>query len=481
MVLVLNRLDLPQGLHAPFVATGALVIFGARRGRARLGLPRRLYRRPGGRQPARRAPTTPSSPSSTPRPGSRRSPCSCCSACWPGRAVCRATLLPALGDRCHADVHRAPGGGVSLPGAVPLLAARKAVHLLGRPARRGRHLHRLDPAAGRLAEGATSISTSASWSCWCRSWCRAGPLRRRRGAARRAAARRATRRAAIELDLPGQLEQELVGYPRRRRTARICAAACMPSWAKPTLVVRDERVLIAGGGAAVARGRLRLSPGAAREGAGARPLLRRHAARRHGRTRGCWATSSCRATPRSARWRKSTACRSRRRMQPMTLAEQFIAQLCRCAEGRRPRAARRDRAGRAAGGRWPGHDRRPAISRSRSKEETHAGRRFKARLSVAKRKAFARLQAVLNVTSGRSAIGSGSAHRSRSAPPRRRIRPRCAPSTSASRGRPSATSRPRSITSTRSAKRAASARSCTIASTAPPACAASRSSSITMS
>ena len=28
MVLVLNRLDLPQGLHAPFVATGALVTFG---------------------------------------------------------------------------------------------------------------------------------------------------------------------------------------------------------------------------------------------------------------------------------------------------------------------------------------------------------------------------------------------------------------------------------------------------------------------
>src|SRR5581483_6961095 len=28
IVLVLNRLDLPQGLHAPFVATGALVTFG---------------------------------------------------------------------------------------------------------------------------------------------------------------------------------------------------------------------------------------------------------------------------------------------------------------------------------------------------------------------------------------------------------------------------------------------------------------------
>jgi cell volume regulation protein A len=46
----------------------------------------------------------------------------------------------------------------------------------------------------------------------------------------------------IELDLPGQLEQELVGYPvianslYRRRNV-------IPSWAKLMLVVRDERVV----------------------------------------------------------------------------------------------------------------------------------------------------------------------------------------------------------------------------------------------
>jgi cell volume regulation protein A len=46
----------------------------------------------------------------------------------------------------------------------------------------------------------------------------------------------------VELDLPGQLEQELVGYPvtanslyRRQKV--------IPSWAKLSLVVRDERVL----------------------------------------------------------------------------------------------------------------------------------------------------------------------------------------------------------------------------------------------
>ena len=36
VVLVLNRLDLPQGLHAPFVATAAVVIFAPRPVGARL-------------------------------------------------------------------------------------------------------------------------------------------------------------------------------------------------------------------------------------------------------------------------------------------------------------------------------------------------------------------------------------------------------------------------------------------------------------
>src|SRR5262249_1634697 len=46
----------------------------------------------------------------------------------------------------------------------------------------------------------------------------------------------------VELDLPGQLEQEIVGYPvatnspYRRR-------GLPPAWARPTLVVRAERIL----------------------------------------------------------------------------------------------------------------------------------------------------------------------------------------------------------------------------------------------
>jgi cell volume regulation protein A len=48
----------------------------------------------------------------------------------------------------------------------------------------------------------------------------------------------------IELDLPGQLAQELVGYPVAANSPYL-RRRLIPSWAKPTLVVRDERVLTA--------------------------------------------------------------------------------------------------------------------------------------------------------------------------------------------------------------------------------------------
>src|ERR1700693_2831688 len=79
-----------------------------------------------------------------------------------------------------------------------------------------------------------------SSSCWFRCWCRAGHWRRL-GVAFTWPDPVAHR---VELDLPGQMTQELVGYlveadsPYLRR-------GITPSWAKPTLVVRDERVLTA--------------------------------------------------------------------------------------------------------------------------------------------------------------------------------------------------------------------------------------------
>jgi cell volume regulation protein A len=46
----------------------------------------------------------------------------------------------------------------------------------------------------------------------------------------------------VELDLPGQLAQEIVGYPLGANSPYL-RRHLIPSWARPTLVVRDERIL----------------------------------------------------------------------------------------------------------------------------------------------------------------------------------------------------------------------------------------------
>jgi len=46
----------------------------------------------------------------------------------------------------------------------------------------------------------------------------------------------------VELDLPGQLKQELVGYPVRPKSLYF-RRGLIPSWSKPTLVIRNERIL----------------------------------------------------------------------------------------------------------------------------------------------------------------------------------------------------------------------------------------------
>ena len=46
----------------------------------------------------------------------------------------------------------------------------------------------------------------------------------------------------VELDLPGQLEQQLVGYPVRSKSLYF-RRGLLPSWSKPTLVIRDQRIL----------------------------------------------------------------------------------------------------------------------------------------------------------------------------------------------------------------------------------------------
>src|SRR5436309_2413900 len=46
----------------------------------------------------------------------------------------------------------------------------------------------------------------------------------------------------VELDLPGQLEQEIVGYPVAPNSPYL-RRGHLPSWARPTLVVRDQKIL----------------------------------------------------------------------------------------------------------------------------------------------------------------------------------------------------------------------------------------------
>ncbi|MDI3470082.1 MAG: K(+)/H(+) antiporter NhaP2 [Pseudolabrys sp.] len=46
----------------------------------------------------------------------------------------------------------------------------------------------------------------------------------------------------VEFDLPGQLDQELVGYPVAANSPYL-RRGLIPSWAKPTLLVRDQRIL----------------------------------------------------------------------------------------------------------------------------------------------------------------------------------------------------------------------------------------------
>jgi cell volume regulation protein A len=57
----------------------------------------------------------------------------------------------------------------------------------------------------------------------------------------------------VELDLPGQLTQELVGYAVETNSPYL-RRGIIPSWAKPTLVIRDEHVLTAAEAGAIHHG-----------------------------------------------------------------------------------------------------------------------------------------------------------------------------------------------------------------------------------
>ena len=56
--------------------------------------------------------------------------------------------------------------------------------------------------------------------------------------------RRETATRRIELDLPGQLDYELVGYRVGPTSAVLTKNAELPGWARPAMVVRDEQILL---------------------------------------------------------------------------------------------------------------------------------------------------------------------------------------------------------------------------------------------
>ena len=151
VVLALNRVALPQGLHAPFVATAALVIFGAAQIAHASGfLAVYLAGIIIGNRPTRAHNSVVTFLDA---------------ATWLAQIV-MFVLLGLLVSPQRLLGQRAAGGGggagldaggaaarsVHLSGAVPLQLARAAVHRLGRPARRGGDLPGLDPDAGRAVE-----------------------------------------------------------------------------------------------------------------------------------------------------------------------------------------------------------------------------------------------------------------------------------------------------------------------------------------
>ena len=78
--------------------------------------------------------------------------------------------------------------------------------------------------------------------CWFLSWSRAGPSRSPAHRLRVGLPRADVTAHRTELDLPGQLAQELVGYPVVADSPFL-RRGITPPWAKLTLVVRDEHVL----------------------------------------------------------------------------------------------------------------------------------------------------------------------------------------------------------------------------------------------
>jgi potassium/hydrogen antiporter len=239
MVLVLNRVELPQGLHAPFVATGALVVFGfaeAVHGSgflavyvAGLVVGNRETRAHGTVVTFLDAATWLAQIAMFVLLGLLAWPDRLPQRVLPALMVALALMLiarPAAVFLCLAPFRfsireKLFMSWVGLRGAVSVFLASIPM-LVGLP---GAHFY-FDVAfvvvVASLAVQGWTIAVSARWL-------RIGMPRADVTAHR------------TELDLPGQLSQELVGYPVVAGSPYL-RRGITPNWAKLTLVVRDEKV-----------------------------------------------------------------------------------------------------------------------------------------------------------------------------------------------------------------------------------------------
>src|SRR6266700_3715871 len=223
IVVVLNRLALAQGLHAPFVATSALVIFG-------LAV---------GNRPTRAHNTVVVFLDAVTWLAQIVMFVLLGLLVWPGRLVesilpalaVAATLMfiarPAAVFLCLAPFRfawreKAFISWVGLRGAVGIFLASIPL-LVGLP---NAYVY-FDIAfvvvlTSLLIQGWTITAAARRLHI---ALPRHDPLPRR-----------------VELDLPGQLEQEIVGYPVSANSPYL-KRGLLPSWARPTLVVREQKIL----------------------------------------------------------------------------------------------------------------------------------------------------------------------------------------------------------------------------------------------
>jgi potassium/hydrogen antiporter len=251
IVFVLNRLTLPQGLHAPFAATGALVVFAladVAHGSgflavyiAGLVVGNSMIRAHNSIVVFLDAATWLAQIAMFVLLGLLA---------WPERLP--QTILPALAVALTLMLVARPisvflclapypfnwreklfMSWVGLRGAVSIFIASIPLLVGLRGAQVFFDVAFVVVLTSLLVQGWT-IGTSARWLKV--AYPRSNPLPRR-----------------VELDLPGQLEQEIVGYPISVNSPYL-RRGLLPTWARPTLVVRDQRILGPGEAAPLQQG-----------------------------------------------------------------------------------------------------------------------------------------------------------------------------------------------------------------------------------